>query len=44
MAYHTLQRDDKLDEVIAHLRGFDPKMTRHLQQATGKPVDPAPFQ
>jgi tetratricopeptide (TPR) repeat protein len=36
MAYHTLNSRDKLDEVIAHLNRFDPKMTQHLVQATAK--------
>ncbi len=36
MVYHTLNRRDKLDEVIAHLNRFDPKTTQHLVRATGK--------
>jgi hypothetical protein len=39
MAYHTLNSRDKLDEVIAHLNRFDPKMTQHLVRATAKPAD-----
>jgi hypothetical protein len=43
MAYHTLNSRDKLDEVIAHLNRFDPRMTQHLVRATAKPADqPAP--
>jgi tetratricopeptide (TPR) repeat protein len=34
MAYHALGRREQLDEVIAHLNRFDPKMTQHLVRAT----------
>ena len=37
MAYFTLNRRDKLAEVVAHLDRFDPKMALHLTRATGKP-------
>ena len=30
MAYHTLDNRKKVDEVIAHLNTFDPKVTRKL--------------
>jgi hypothetical protein len=39
MAYQTLNNRDKLEEVIAHLNRFDPKMTQHLVRATAKTVD-----
>ena len=34
MAYHTLDRREKLNEVTAHLNRFDPKMAQHLIKAT----------
>jgi hypothetical protein len=40
MTYHTLNRADRLDEVIAHLNRFDPKMTRHLLRSTGRKLGP----
>jgi hypothetical protein len=39
MAYHMLGSRDKLDEVIAHLNRFDPRMTQHLVRATAQPAD-----
>ncbi len=34
MAYHTLNRRDKLEEVTAHLNRFDPTMALQLTRAT----------
>ena len=42
MAYHTLNRRDKLAEVTAHLNRFDPKMALHLAKATENPVATPP--
>ena len=30
MAYHTLHKPEKVNEVVMHLLRFDPKMTRRL--------------
>jgi tetratricopeptide (TPR) repeat protein len=37
----ALGRRKKLDEVIAHLDRFDPKLTQHLVRATSEPGAPA---
>ena len=36
MAHHHLHNPDKVTEVIMHLHRFDPIMTRHLIQDTGR--------
>lgn len=36
MAYHTMGNKAKVDEIIAHLGRFDPKMTQQLMRETGR--------
>lgn len=35
MAYHTMGNKAKVDEIVAHLGRFDPKMTQQLMRETG---------
>ena len=36
MAHHHLNDPERVKEIILHLHRFDPKMTRHLIQETGR--------
>lgn len=36
MAHYHLNEPDRVKEIILHLHRFDPKMTRHLIQETGR--------
>ena len=36
MAHHHLNEPERVKEIILHLHRFDPKMTRHLIQETGR--------
>ena len=36
MAYHTMGNKAKVDEIVAHLGRFDPKMTQQLMRETGR--------